>query len=156
MDDVKLVDVPPLQVTGIKRRGLYRIISDFIGELFGFVMVKRGHHRRDAYAAFTWDIKEEAMEADRSGKAKVEVIVPIAGRVCSEGEVLLSTLPGGKMARVVHFGPYETVGGSSERLFSWIEKKGLRVSGPVREIYHNNPQEVKPEAVKTEILVPVD
>jgi len=29
------------------------------------------------------------------------------------------------------------------------------VTGPIREIYYNNPQEVKPEEILTEILAPV-
>jgi effector-binding domain-containing protein len=39
--------------------------------------------------------------------------------------------------------------------FAWIETQGLRISGPIREVYPNDPRFVKPEEIITEIFVPV-
>lgn len=99
--------------------------------------------------------KEEAEEADRTGTADVEVGVPVNGHVRPDGEIISYNLTGGTMARVVHLGPYEKAGESYERLFAWIAERGLGVKGPIREVYDNDPREVREEEIKTEILAPV-
>lgn len=156
MEEITLVDAPALQVIGIRRRGPYRIIPELMGELFGFAMVNGVTVAGMPMLLMHETSKEEAMEADKTGSADVEVAVPVAGPVCSEGEVQSYQLPGGKMARIVHLGPYETSEQSYEKLCTWIVQKGLRVKGPIREIYYNDPGEVRPEEIMTEILVPVE
>ena len=65
------------------------------------------------------------------------------------------TLPGGRMARIVHLGPYEACEPTYLKLFAWIEERGMKITGPIREIYHNDPREVSPDEIMTEILAPV-
>ncbi|MCG7854799.1 MAG: GyrI-like domain-containing protein [Methanoregulaceae archaeon] len=65
------------------------------------------------------------------------------------------TLPGGRMARIVHLGPYEACEPTCLKLFAWIEEWGMKITGPIREIYHNDPREVSPDEIMTEILAPV-
>ena len=43
-----------------------------------------------------------------------------------------------------------------EKLFSWIAEQGKRIVGPVREVYFNDPREVPPEEILTEIYAPID
>jgi effector-binding domain-containing protein len=57
--------------------------------------------------------------------------------------------------RTVHRGPYETCEPTFLALFSWIESRHLQIADPIREVYTNDPGEVKPEEILTEILVPV-
>ena len=64
-------------------------------------------------------------------------------------------LPGGHIAHVVHKGPYETCEPTYLALFAWIENKGLTICGPIREMYPNDPREVPPEEITTDIYVPV-
>ncbi len=59
------------------------------------------------------------------------------------------------MARVLHKGPYQESTPTYERLFAWLESKGKKITGPIREIYFNDPREVPPEEILTEILAPV-
>ena len=66
-------------------------------------------------------------------------------------------MPGGKMVHTIHHGPYESCETTYVRLFAWINERGLRISGPIREVYPNDPREVSsPDAIITEIYVPVD
>jgi effector-binding domain-containing protein len=155
MDAITLVEIPPLQVLGMRQRGNYRIIPELLQQIFEFAM-----RNRVAIAGMPMFLmhersKEEAMEADRTGTADVEVVVPVSGSVRAEGKVRAYSIPGGKMARIMHKGPYENSEQSYAKLMTWIAEKGLQVKGPIREIYHNNPQEVKPEEILTEILVPI-
>lgn len=100
-------------------------------------------------------MKEEAMEAEKTGTADVEVVVPVAGTVRASREVQSDTLPGGKMVRIIHQGPYKACEPTCHKLFAWIAKKELKVKGPIREVYYNDPREVTLEEILTEILAVV-
>lgn len=38
-----------------------------------------------------------------------------------------------------------------KKMFSWIAENGKIISGPVREVYLNDPREVNPDEILTEI-----
>ena len=59
------------------------------------------------------------------------------------------------MAKIVHKGPYQESASSYEVLMSWIGKNGKKITGPLREVYLNDPREVPPEEILTEIDVPI-
>jgi effector-binding domain-containing protein len=156
MKEIMLIEVPSLQVIAIRRRGAYRIIPELLEELFGFAMTNGITIAGMPMLLLHETSKEEAREADSTGSADVEVAVPVAAEVCGGGVVRAYQLHGGKMVRIFHRGPYETSGESYDKLFAWIEEKDLRVKGPIREIYYNDPREVRTEEIMTEILVPVE
>jgi effector-binding domain-containing protein len=56
----------------------------------------------------------------------------------------------------VHKGPYEECINAYEELFSWVAEKGEKIVGPIREVYFNDPWEVPPEEILTEIYAPLD
>ncbi len=155
MEDIKLIEIPPIQVLGIRKRGHYRIIPELLGRIFEFAMKNRITIAGMPMFLMHETSREAAIEADLAGTADVEVVVPVAGKVPPGGEVQLYTIPGGKMAQIFHKGPYEGSEQSYQKLLAWIAEKGLTVKGPIREIYHNNPNEVRPEDILTEILAPV-
>jgi len=155
MEEITLIEIPPLHVLYIRRRGHFRLIPELFPQIFDFAMKNKVTIAGMPMFLFHEASKEEAMEADRTGTADVEVAVPVVGKVRSEEEVQSYTLPGGTMARIVHKGPYENSELSYQKLITWIAEKGLQVKGPIREIYHNDPREVKPEDIITEIQAPV-
>jgi effector-binding domain-containing protein len=155
MEPITLVEVPDQLVLAIRKRGHYRIIPELLASLFEFVFKKQVAIAGMPMLLLHETSKEEAEEADRTGTADVEVAVPVNGHVRPEGDIVSYTLPGGTMARVVHLGPYEKAGESYERLFAWMAERDLGVKGPIREVYYNDPREVRPEEIKTEILAPV-
>ena len=86
-----------------------------------------------------------------------------AGVVVAEGETLPDGLveervPGGRYACVVHLGPYEQLGST----WMQIRTQLLPASGHRRrpgtsyEIYWNDPSQVPPAELKTEIRVPIE
>ncbi len=155
MEEVTLVEIPQMQVLGIRKKGHYRIIPELLGRIFEFAMKNHVQISGMPMLLMHERSREEALDADVRGTADVEVAVPVSGTVRPEGDIRFYTLPGGKMARIVHMGPYEGSAASYEKVLVWSEGKGLHITGPLREIYHNNPMEVRPEEIMTEILVPV-
>jgi len=155
MEEITLIEVPPQQVVGITRTGTYRLIPELLQEIYGFILA----HSLTITGMPTFICHETSpeavMEANEKGTAIVEVAWPVSGTVRESGGITAYELPGGKMVRTMHRGPYETCEPTYLALFAWIADQELRIAGPIREIYPNNPHEVAPEDILMEIMVPV-
>ncbi len=156
MYEVTLVDVPTRLVLGLQKKGRYADTPSVIGEI---VQYARDHEAKFAgmpIALMHEPDREAAMRADRKGTAVIDVAFPIAKPVPSGERVKCYELPGGRMAKIVHKGPYDACGSAYSALFEWLAKKGLRVTGLPREVSLNDPRTVKPEELLIEIYAPVD
>ena len=67
-------------------------------------------------------------------------------------EVRTGTIAAFSVARVRHVGPYEAVGPSFERLFSWANTVGAAV-GPVLTLSYDNPEAVLPEQLRSDACI---
>jgi AraC family transcriptional regulator len=168
MTDITLTDIPPQTVLGLRRPGRYQeLIPQMIMELFVFV---EEHGIRGAgMPVFLCHetSPDEMMQAQEAGTADVEVALPVAATpaemaalpvpVSKEGREIVTCyeLPGGTMATAVHTGPYEECEPTYNDLFAWIKAHGRTITGPIREVYLNDPAEVAPEEILTEIYVPI-
>lgn len=60
-----------------------------------------------------------------------------------------------QVASCLHQGPYDKTGETIATMLEWLEANGYEPSGPVLERYLDmNPQELKPEDLRTEIWIP--
>ncbi len=155
MEDISIVEVAAQQVIGIKKTGTYKLIPELLLKVYEYT-VKKKMVVTGPPVFICHEISPEAvMEANEKGTAAVEVVWPVSGTVKGTKEMKVYELPGGKMAHTIHYGPYESCESTYLKLFDWIKEKGLRISGPIREVYPNDPREVPPEKIITEIFVPV-
>jgi effector-binding domain-containing protein len=92
---------------------------------------------------------------DEQTDGEIEICVP-ATDVAGDGEVERVVMPAHTVASTVHRGPYEEVGPAYHTLSGWIQDNGHQIAGPPREIYRNDPQEVPPEEVLTEVQWPIE
>lgn len=74
------------------------------------------------------------------GGVDLELGFPVLGEV-EVGRVHSTTLEDGRVACVVHTGPYEEVGSAYDALTRWVQLHGERVVGPPCEVYLNEPAE---------------
>jgi len=155
MEEITLLDVPPQQVLGIKKIGTYRLIPELLMKIYEFIDEKKLTIVGAPMFLCHETSPDAVKEANEKGTAIVEVAWPVAGTAKESGDIKVYTLPGGKMARTVHHGPYETCEPTYLKLFSWICEHHFQIAGPIREIYPNDPRQVNPEEIITEILVPV-
>jgi effector-binding domain-containing protein len=65
------------------------------------------------------------------------------------------TLPAGPVAVARHVGPYEEMGLADHALHAWVEEHGFEANGPIREVYLNDPATTAPDALETDVLLPV-
>lgn len=160
MAEVKKVTLKSKIVLGIRERGSYKKIPELLSKIYPYAMSRglkiKGH---PMFVCHEMN-KEEAMQANEAGTADVEVCVPVKEKIeideeGSELGIVCYEIPGGKFARTVHKGPYEECEGTYNELFEWINLHGYRISGPIRECYLNDPKEVAPEEIETEIYAPI-
>jgi effector-binding domain-containing protein len=57
--------------------------------------------------------------------------------------------------KIIHKGPYDKSELSYKIIHSWINKHGLKIAGPAREVYLNDPREVGMDEALTEIYIPI-
>ena len=155
MGDIAIVEVAAQQVIGIRKTGTYTLIPELLMKIYEY-SVKKKMAIAGPPLFLCHEISSEAvMEANGKGTAIVEVAWPVSGNVKGSRDIKVYRLPGGKMVHTVHKGPYESCEPTYLKLFAWIETKGLLISGPIREVYPNDPRVVKPEEIITEIFIPV-
>lgn len=152
---VTLVDVPPELVIGKEKRGAYSQIAEVIGELAGYAMENGIELVGPPVAIIHEKSKEEAEKAEREGNALIDIAFPVAGACANTELIRCYELPGGRMAKIVHKGPYQDMGPTYVELFKWIQKNGRQIVGPMREIYINDPGTVPSEEIITEVYAPV-
>ncbi len=64
-------------------------------------------------------------------------------------------LPAVTVAATRHIGPYEEIGLAEHAVRAWAEENALEPAGDIREVYRNDPAEVSPDELETEVLLPV-
>jgi len=88
--------------------------------------------------------------------ADLEVGFPTDREVSGPDPVRRGSLPGGRAARLVHHGGYDSLGTSWERLRSWIEEQGLVAGLEMWEVYVTEPSpDMDPADLRTELYWPL-
>lgn len=155
MDEIEIVEMPAQAVLGLRRRGPYALIPEMLMEVFAVIVERGAIPAGPPVFVCRETTVPEVERATADGDADLEVAFPVANRVKPEGDVGYYELPGGRFAKVLHRGPYERCEATYDRLYAWLAERGLGIAGPIREYYLNDPSEVRPEEILTEILAPI-
>jgi effector-binding domain-containing protein len=155
MAEINIVELEPQIVIGMRKKGAYKDIANLIPKLFEFAASKNIQPIGPPTFVCHEMSGEEANKANKEQNADIEVVVPVASKSDDNEEVKCYELSGGKMAKIIHKGPYDSVGPTYEKLFTWLNENNMKVVGPTREIYLSDPMEVPPEEILTEIYAPV-
>jgi effector-binding domain-containing protein len=85
--------------------------------------------------------------------ADLEVGFPVREPLTPEGSVCPSSLPAGRVARLVHAGGYGELGESWGRLGAWIAEQGLTPGAELWEVYVTEPNpDMDPTDLRTELV----
>lgn len=86
----------------------------------------------------------------------VEAGIPIAGEGKASGDFILSELPAGEAAVMIHVGPYEKLGEAHEAVQKFVEAEGRTRAGGPYEIYLTDPgAEPDPAKWQTRVVQPL-
>ncbi|MGA1820859.1 MAG: GyrI-like domain-containing protein [Thermoplasmatota archaeon] len=156
MGEIKIEDVGPIRVIGMRKRGRYQEMAGMFVALVHHAMANNIQLTGPAIFVSHEMSEEEALKAQEEGSADLEATFPYLGDHAPEAEDIKAyELPGGKMAKLLYKGPYDQMSQTYRELFAWIQKNGKTVDGLIRECYLNNPEEVGMENALTEIQVPI-
>jgi len=155
-EEVQIVDVEPLMVLGMRKKGRYEEIPKMIGKMCEFAVEKKVDLKGAPVFVCHEITADEAKKANEEGNADVEVAFPVSKKTRASKDIKCYELPGGRMAKILHKGPYQECGSAYEKLFSWIKENGKEIAGPTREVYLNDPNTVAKEEILTEIYAPIN
>lgn len=82
----------------------------------------------------------------------VEIGFPIEGDVPETESIKMSKIPAGDYAETVHSGPYDHLEHAYNALMEWMAENNHEGTGIAYEFYLNDPDEVEPEKLQTDIL----
>lgn len=67
-----------------------------------------------------------------------------------------SSLPGGRIARLIHLGAFDGLGTSWEQLVAWVYEHGMQPGEVFWEVYLTEPApDMDPAELRTELNLPI-
>ncbi|AJY47006.1 AraC family transcriptional regulator [Martelella endophytica] len=153
MYDIELRNMKGRVLGGVAHRGSYMEVDKAFGQAVGLMM---------ASGKFTPDMQMTGVYFDDPSIVAEKELRSFAGLTVPADADLPQGLeryeaPAGLYAVLTHKGPYAEL----HKAYSWFYGSWLPVKGhepgdaPPMEVYLNNPREVAPEALLTEICVPL-
>ncbi len=82
----------------------------------------------------------------------VEIGFPVDGEVPETESIKMTSIPAGRYAETIHSGPYDQLDQAYGALMAWMQETGQDGTGVAYEFYLNDPDEVEPEKLQTDIL----
>ena len=138
------------QVAFMRYRGGYDKIPELIAEVVQWLMDKNLNMTGMIYGAYFNSPEDVSPE-----ELRYEIGASFEGDAQDEGNVMIKIIPEHTVIATLHKGPYTEVGPVIHGLAEYAVKNGYDVIGPVTEVYLNNPNEVDPEELLTEVQFPV-
>lgn len=86
----------------------------------------------------------------------VEIGIPVGKVVPEKGDIFSKDIPAGDFATCLYIGPYREIEPAYTALSAWITESDRKTSGPAYEVYLNDPGEIAPEDLQTQILFPLE
>ncbi|MCV2488231.1 GyrI-like domain-containing protein [Geodermatophilus sp. YIM 151500] len=91
-----------------------------------------------------------------SATVELEVGFVVERAVGPDGDVVPGSLPGGRVARLVHVGGFDGLGASWDRLATWVQEQGLTPGEVFWEVYLTRPSpDMDPATLRTELNMPL-
>jgi len=140
----------PITVVYLEKKGPYSETGKAIGELYALIG-KKGLKPRNYPMGVYLDDPEKV----KPEETKYEVMSQFVGEFKGDAELKMKEIAARNLASIVYVGPYEKCKPAYVKIYSWIAKNKYEITGPPIEKYLNDPSQVAPEQLKTEISVPV-
>ena len=132
----------------IRRRGNHNTIGEIISELFETAL-KNGLNVIGSHTII-WHTDKDFSE----DSVDMEIFVPIeSSNDCNLQNI--RNINKQKYCEIVHYGSMTTLSSSYAKIFTYIEKKGLRIAGPFEETFKSNRSFVDPQNLEIIVSVPV-
>jgi effector-binding domain-containing protein len=139
-----------LPTMAVRRRAPVEQLSDVLGHEYGRIFqMLQAHGSIPSGPPFVIYRNMDMQDLD------LEIGFPVVGDLESEGDVVRAEIPAGRVAACLYTGPYEGIGEAYDGLMRWMEEHGVEGSGFSYEFYLNDPFEVPPSEIQTDIRIPL-
>jgi effector-binding domain-containing protein len=81
----------------------------------------------------------------------IEIGFPVSKNLPDKDKIKSSEITAGKFASCLYTGPYTEISLAYDALTKWVEDNEYKTTGIAIETYLNDPREIPPEELKTEI-----
>ncbi len=140
----------PQPVLSIRTRTTVQDLARVSGQSYGAIAQYLGElGEQPAGAPFAAYYNMDMQDLD------VELGFPVARPLPGKGEIQPSEIPGGRLASVMHTGPYADCGPAYEALTQFIKDQGHTATGVSYEMYLNDPTVTPPEQLMTQVVFPL-
>jgi effector-binding domain-containing protein len=150
--EVTVRQLPGQPVAATRATTSLQGISQAIGAGLGAVLAEL--HRRGVAPAGPPLVVYHG-EIDEETSSQIDICWPVADRFDGDGEVFGTELPAGPAATTLHRGPYDEIRPAYHTVAGWVQEHGHELAGPPREVYLNDPSQVDPADLQTEIQWPI-
>jgi effector-binding domain-containing protein len=82
----------------------------------------------------------------------IEIGFPVKSTLHGQDEIQSGEIPAGKVAQCLYTGPYNKIEPAYNALTAYVEEQGYKATGVAYEFYLNDPGEVEPEQLLTQIV----
>lgn len=151
MDEpIELVDLQPQRALTVRRKMPQSGLGAFFMELFPRLrstIVSQGATPSGPPFARYYNSDPAAFDTEAG--------LPFRGTVAAASGMRVTTLPGGRMAKTVHIGPYETLSKEYMRIGAWLDEHGLRGAEGPWESYVDDAATTPHDKLRTEVFWPL-
>lgn len=151
--EILVKDVPEQSMATLRLHATFATIGETVGR--GFATVGQAVGRAGVpMAGPPMLVMLDEFEEETGGD--VEVAFPLAGPFEGSADVRHQVYPATTVAWTTHRGPYNEVGPAYHTITGWIQEHGHEITGPPREVYLTDPQQVPdPADYVTEVQFPI-
>jgi AraC family transcriptional regulator len=152
--DIQIVGVDPFRVAMLRHSGSYAEISPVFDTLWKWVEAENISVQRTL--GLYWDNPDFVPVSQLRSAACVEVSSSTQIRDTLSLGLEEFTVPGGSYATTRYVGRYDELTPVWSRFTKLVEKKAKGIpDSPAYEVYVNDPSEVSPDELITELYMPV-
>ena len=150
---VKIKDINPITVAFISIKGDFSQILMTFQKLYGWI-AQKGYKPIGPSIAVYYNIPGEVPDEQLSWELRSQLSGDIAEIEPDTEGIGVKKLAAVKMATTIYKGPYENIEPVYYALNNWVSTNNYEVSGPVEELYFNDPS-IAGEEPLTEIRFPI-
>jgi effector-binding domain-containing protein len=144
IDEAKVAYIPYM--------GSYDKIPELMGEVAQWLTDKK--YKMTGLVYGTYFNSPEQVSED---KLQYEIGFGFEGKVTTmqDGKIGIKEIPEHTVLAAMHKGPYTEVGPVIHAVIDYAVKNDYDIVGPISEAYFNDPMEIAPEELLTEVRIPV-
>ena len=146
----EVVEQPPQPTLSIRTTTTIKNLPQELGKAYGAIgqyLGQLGEQPAGApYAAyFNWDTSD----------LEVEIGFPVTSSLPAKENIQSGEMPAGRYARCIYTGPYNKIEPAYNALTAWVKENGYEATGVAYEFYLNDPGEVSPDDLLTQVVFPL-